>query len=338
MDDSKEIATDITLIDDPAILREQIAELERQEQELREQIAKLQSRLIDWHSAMYAALKLILRPHRFNLTMEREHLLNLMPARIDCLVVKLDAKIPIEMDVFRLFRKHNVIELKSYQDELNEDVLWYVIGQAISYKSQEEQPDEIRIDELTVTIFRSSFPRELFKKLKARGWSIEEKYHNIFYLTGHVSISVQIVIARDLGPEYLPLQILTGRAKETDVRSFAEFRETLTEKGDRDDANAVMYACAEANRELFRKIWEDQTMQGVLREIMKDEFLAVAKENRESGEASGAANAYHTVAERLIRNGTDGNLISVATGYDRNRINSIAKELKIPVTWNEARV
>ena len=141
------------------------------------------------------------------------------------------------------------------------------------------------------------------------------------------------MIARDLGPEYLPLVILTGRAKETDVRSFAEFRETLTEKGDRDDANAVMYACAEANRELFRKIWEDQTMQGVLREIMKDEFLAV----EQKGEASGAASAYHTVAERLIRNGTDGNLISVATGYDRNRINSIAKELKMPVTWNEVR-
>ena len=288
MDVTQEISVDLSQIDDPSVLRSKIAELEQQEQELRKQILDLQSRLIDWHSAMFAALKLILKPHRFNLVMEREHLLNLMPTRIDCLIVKINDLIPIAMGVFRLFRKHNVIELKSYQDELNEDVLWYTVGQAAMYKSLEEHTDEIRIDEIAITIFRASFPRELFKTLERRGWAIEEKYHNVFYLTGIISIPIQIVVARDLGDGYLPLEILTGRAKETDVRKFAEYRETLTEKGDRDDANAVMYACAEANRELFQKIWEDQTMQGVLREIMKDEFLAVAQENRANGKAEGA--------------------------------------------------
>ena len=78
-------------------------------------------------------------------------------------------------------------------------------------------------------------------------------------------------------------------------------------------------------------------MQGVLREIMKDEFLAAERKGEVRGEARGEANAYQTVAERLIRGGSDGSMIAIATGYDRKRIDSIARELKIPVTWNGAR-
>ena len=309
-------------------LRQKITELERQVQELLAQIASLQKDLVDWHSAMFAALRLILKPYRDNLIMEREHPLNMMPTRIDCLVVKIDKRIPIDMDAFRLFRKYNVIELKSYEDKLDEDVLWHTIGYAAQYKSLEEHLGDIPIDEVTITIFRSSFPRALFEKLEGSGWRIEERYHNIFYLSGKIDIPIQIVVANELGSEYLPLEILTGRAKEADVRRFAAFQEGLTEKGDADDAAAVMQACAEGNRELFQKIWEDERMQGVLRELMKDDFIRERQE--------GAASAYNTVAERLIRSGTNGSVIETATGYDRSQIDSIARGMKMSVAWNEA--
>ena len=56
--------------DDPAILRDKIAELERQEQELRAQIVNLEARLIDWHSAMFTALKLNERESAYDYTLE----------------------------------------------------------------------------------------------------------------------------------------------------------------------------------------------------------------------------------------------------------------------------
>ena len=314
--------------------QQRIGQMEQQIQELLVQISNLQKQVVDWHSAMFAALKLILKPHRFNLTMEREHLLNLMPTRIDCLVAKKDESIPIDMDVFRLFRKHNVIELKSYEDALNIDVLWRTIAYAAQYKSSSDHVNEIPINDVTITIFRSSFPRGLFGTLEKDGWMIEERYHNIFYLTRQICVPIQIVVARDLGEDYLPLQILTGKAKESDVRRFADFREHLTEQGDKNDANAVMQACAEANRELFQKIWEDEKMRSVLREIMNDEFVKVAEE----GKKRGAANAYYDVAVKLIDDGANGEFIRRLTGFDRSRIDSIAMELNRSVSWNEARV
>ena len=307
-------------------LRERIASLEQQVRKLLDQIASLQKDMVDWHSAMFAALKLILKPYRDNLVMEREHLLNMMPTRIDCLVVKIDKRIPIDMDAFRLFRKHNVIEFKSFEDELNVDVLWHTIGYAAQYKASGNHVDEIPIEDISITIIRSSFPRALFEKLEGSGWRIEERYHNIFYLSGKIDIPIQIVVAKELGSEYLPLEILTGRAKEADVRTFLSFREGLTVKGDVEDAAAVVQACAEGNRELFQKIWEDERMQGVLRELMKDDFI---KERQE-----GAASAYTAVAERLIRRGMDGAGISEVTGYNRSQIDSIARGMKMTVAWN----
>ena len=230
--------------------RQRITELEQQVKNLIKQISDLQSSLIDWHSAMFSAISLILKPYRFNLTLEREHLLNLMPTRIDCLVVKRNGDIPIDLDVFRLFRKHNVIEFKSYRDDLDENVIWHTIGYAASYKSMESG---VSAEEMTITIFRTSFPRKLLKELEEHGWKIEEKYHNIFYLTGKIDVPIQIVVAQGLGEDYIPLEILTGRAKEADVRRFIEFRESLTDRNDKIYADAVLWACAEANSMLFSK-------------------------------------------------------------------------------------
>ena len=66
---------------------ERIAQLEKQIEAQFRQIIALQKTVVDWHSAVFGALNLILKPHKFNLTLEREHLLNLMPTRMDCLVM-----------------------------------------------------------------------------------------------------------------------------------------------------------------------------------------------------------------------------------------------------------
>ena len=104
--------------------------------------------------------------------------------------------------------------------------------------------------------------------------------------------------------------------------------EGLTVKGDVEDAAAVVQACAEANRELFQKIWEDERMQGVLRELMKDDYIRERQE--------GAADMLNAVTQRLIRRGMDGSGIAEVTGYDRGQIDSIARGMKMTVAWNEA--
>ena len=341
----------------PPAPQERIAQLEKQVEELLQQISALQNTVTDWHSAMFGALNLILKPHKFNLTLEREHLLNLMPTRIDCLVVKKDGSIPIDMDVFRLFRKHNIIELKSYRDGLDESVLWHTIAYAASYRSLEPG---VETEELTITLFRSSHPRKLLEELSEHGWTVEQPYHNIFYVSGKVDIPIQIVVAKDLGDEYIPLQILTGQAREAEVRKFAAFRETLVDKADLTYADAILWACSEANEELFRKLKEDDKMAGVLRELMKEELLREREEGEKKGreeglkkgreegekkgreegqregEKNGAAYAYKAMAERMIDANKPGDEIQMFTALKRSEIDSLARMRNRTVNWESS--
>ena len=60
------------------------------------------------------------------------------------------------------------------------------------------------------------------------------------------------------------------------------------------------------------------------------------REGRQVGLQEGEANTFYTVAERLIQNGSDGRTIAAATGYDRSRIDAIARQLNRTVAWNGA--
>ena len=333
--------------DDPEA---RIRELEAQVEDLMRQIVKLRRSIVDWHSAIFGALNLVLKQYRHGLEIEREHLLNLMPRRIDYLVLKKDPSLVIELDAFRLFREHNIVEAKSYEDALDRKVIWSVISYAAQYLEQQEPADSIPADQVTVTIIRSAFPRKLLRQLRDDGWTVEEKYQNIFYLSGGVRIPIQIVVTKDLGEAYIPLQILTGRAKEEDVRRFVAYRESLTDRADREFADAVMAACVEANRELFQKIRKEDDMHSVLRELLKDDLLelqtqlqeaiqraeqeALEKQAAQQKAAEETANTLKNVAVRLIQTGADGTTIATATGYDRSRIDSIAKRMNRTVRWN----
>ena len=313
-------------------LQQRIQELELLLETTSREMVRLQKQIVDWHTAMFGAICLILKAHRQNLIIEREYLLNLMPTRIDCLVLKKNSDIPIDLDMFRFFRKHNVIEFKSYSDDLDIDVILRTISYATSYLSQEGHARDVSVDEVTITIIRSAFPVKLFRELRQTGWKIEEAYHNIFQLSGFIRLPIQIVVAKDLDRAYLPLQILTNKAKEEDVRSFTEFRNSLTEKAEKEYADAVIWACAQANRELFKKIEEDEKMKGVMYDILKPDIDKMVDEARRSG----AEDMANSVAETMIREGSDGGFIMRATGFDRSRIDSIAHKLDRNVVWNEA--
>ena len=304
---------------------QRIAELEDQIEELLRQIDELQATIIDWHSAMFGALNLILKDHQSNLEWDRERLLNLMPRRIDCIIVKKNASIPIDMDAFRIFRKYNVIELKSYQDDMDISVIWNTISYATQFMAMENKSPE----DLTITVIRSAYPKALFEQLKQMGWAVEEKYHNIFYLSGIGTIPIQIVVAKDLGDEYLPLQILTGRAKEADIRKFMEYRKGLTDKSDIEFADAVVSASAEANREIFERLKKEADMNAVLKDIMREDLIAAKQD--------GAEEERNAMTERLIDLGSDGATISKVTGYDRTRIDRIAARMNRIVSWGDNR-
>jgi hypothetical protein len=129
------------------------------------------------------------------------------------------------------------------------------------------------MQELTISMFRAAYPRELFAELKRQGHEIEEAYPGIYYVTKDLPFPVQIVVTSELDPEtHSSLRILTVHARMEDVRRFLEQAVKLTRPGDRDNIDAVLQASVSANFELYEDVRRDSVMCQAMRELMKDEI------------------------------------------------------------------
>ncbi len=74
---------------------------------------------LQWHPAFSAAFHIELNDELENLHIEEEHMLSKKPLQIDMLIIKKDKDRPVQKNIGRIFRKHNVIEYKEPDDYLS---------------------------------------------------------------------------------------------------------------------------------------------------------------------------------------------------------------------------
>ena len=68
---------------------------------------------LQWHPAFYAGIQIEFEAERDKLTFENEHQLGTKPKQIDVLIIKNNSKEPIQKNIGRIFRTHNIIEYKA---------------------------------------------------------------------------------------------------------------------------------------------------------------------------------------------------------------------------------
>ena len=139
---------------------------------------------IKWHPGFYGCIEYTLKEYKHDLTFDREYELSKEPIKMDMLIIKKKNDIIIENPIGHIFRKYNIVEYKSPRDELSIDDLYKTIGYAGLYKGYGKAVDEIPADEMTISIFRHTYPRELFKSLEKLSAKIVEKDFGIFYIYG----------------------------------------------------------------------------------------------------------------------------------------------------------
>lgn len=264
---------------------------------------------IQWHPGFYGAAELELISYRDVLEFHREYNLSKEPLRMDLLIIKKLANVSIENEIGHIFKKYNVIEYKSPEDGLTIDDYYKTIGYACLYKGLGDTVNQIPAEELTVSVFREGYPRELFEALKRSGMELEERFPGIYYLRGNVLFDTQIIVTSRLNPEtHSGLRILSKSAREEDIRRFILEAKSLTKPGDKNNADAVLQASISANESLYDKIRRDLGMCEALRKLMKDEIdktvaEAVAEsreEARAEGRAEGTDNAILSAITNLM--------------------------------------
>ena len=206
---------------------------------------------IKWHPGFCGGIELELKDYRDILDFEPEHYLSKEPLRMDMLIIKKRTRKKIDNPFAEMFRKHNVIEYKSPKDSLNIDTFYKAIGYACLYKGLGETVGEISEKELTVSIFRHAYPRELFTALKNAGATVDKVHDGVYRVDGIINIPVQIVVTKELERGvHSGLKILTGNADEYEVRKFIAEARKYSTPADRNNADAVLQVSVSSNTEL----------------------------------------------------------------------------------------
>ena len=237
-----------------------------------------------WHPAFFGAAKWELKENKDDLFFDSEYQLSQQALEMDLLVIKKDPSVVVKNEIGKIFKRFNVFEYKGSGDSLSIDDYYKTISYGCLYKALGGHVNEIPAEELTLTMIREAYPRELFRILEGSGVEITEKYKGIYYLTGKVLFDTQIIVTGAMdGKKHPGLKILSKNAKEEDVRMFLQEAEQAKEPGERNNIDAVLQVSVSENAELFKRIREDDKMCQALRELMKDEIeKEVTKERIEA--------------------------------------------------------
>lgn len=230
---------------------------------------------IQWHPGFYGAAELEFISNKGDLEFQREFNLSKEPLRMDLLIIKKLSDVRLENEIGHIFKKYNVVEYKNPDDALTIDDYCKTVGYACLYKGLGETVDEIPAGELTISIFRESYPREMFQAMKNLGLEIEAHSPGIYYITGKQALfDTQIVITRRLDKDtHRTLRVLSKNVKEEDVRAFVKRMTQISEPGTKNNINAVLQVSVSANKEIYEAIRRcDKVMCDALRELMKEDF------------------------------------------------------------------
>lgn len=242
-----------------------------------------------WHPAFCAAFQLELKEDMKYLQCTNEYNLNSKPLQVDLLIIKKLENTVIKNNLGKIFRKHNLIEYKSPDDHVNVDTFIKVVGYACLYKANEIYVDDIKLEDITLTLVRWRYPRELFKWFRKKGFLLTEKYPGIFYAEKEDCFPTQIIVSNRLSKiEQKWLTLLENELSQEDLdRAVLQVNETNI-KGDKDKAEAVLQVVIKSNQKSFEELKGGKEMScPALLELFAPELADARRDAEEIGVAKG---------------------------------------------------
>ncbi len=231
---------------------------------------------IQWHQAFTAAVCLEFSENRDDLIYEKEYNLNTKPLEIDLLVIKKQPHSKIRNEIGRLFRGHNILEYKSPEDHLNIDSFYKAIASACLYKSYGEHVDSRSADDITISIVRDVKPVRLFQYFNEHHITVTNPYPGIYYIPDHALFPTQIIVGNELeGTQHQWLKPLTFGLKKQEIRDFLEQVVALSEKEEKEFADAILQVVVKANWQVTQELRGDENMCQALLELMEPEISKI---------------------------------------------------------------
>ena len=257
--------------------------------------------MIQWHPGFVTGIDLDLNKYRNGVALEREHGLNTKPLLIDVLIRKKDGVKIEDNEIGKIFRRYNIVEYKSPDDHMDIDTYYKVNGYACLFKSYGERVDDIKDEEVTISLFRYAKPRRLFRYFIQKGMVISNPYPGIYYVEGKTLFPVQIVVTKELDiDKHIWLVALLGKLTKQQVKKILDKASQLTGEREKRLADSVLQVCVAANRTIVEKLKEENRMCQALAEIMEPEIRQWKAESMAEGRAE-ARSEDISIAVNMLR-------------------------------------
>lgn len=179
---------------------------------------------------------------------------------------------PLSGDVFRGFRKYNVLDYRSPVDTFDLRSIHGAIGYANQLVARGYQGKEVRADEVTIAVLRAYQDEqvvEVFEGLKARDTLVEGDAPGIYWLTKEASnLPLQIVIMGELeGDDNLLWRSLSDRTSRADMEQTIRWVHQL-EGERRKDGRTYIDTLMRENPAVALELLDDPELAGMVCDIL----------------------------------------------------------------------
>jgi hypothetical protein len=235
---------------------------------------------IPWHPAFVTALKLELESYKDKLEFITEYQLTAEPLKIDALIIKKSPDITIERNIARIFREVNVLEYKGPDDYFSMHGFYKVLSYSYLYASL----NKIFVEDMTITIIETHYPRELFKYFEGKKKKVEKTSQGIYGICGY-AFTIQVLVSRELPTaENIWLKGLTKDLNEELAGIILKESRKISEKM---ELGAYLYALICANRETIQEVLKMSEERAGFDKLMEE--LGLAAKWEQAGEIRGEA-------------------------------------------------
>jgi len=202
----------------------EIEQLKKENAELKAQIEGAKQPPNDWHSMMYLVFLVLFRRFGTSAFVQHEMTLGAMPPRMDFLIRVDD--IQMDLGIFKLFRRFNIIEFKGPDDSLGMAEMCQPIIYFGAAAREVIHGKEGSFDDFTVTLIREAKPEKLLSELV-----YTKKEAGIYQIDKWVlNVPLQIIVTRELkGTEYAAIRAISKHPKQEDIKSLVDASEKETD-------------------------------------------------------------------------------------------------------------
>ena len=185
---------------------------------------------------------------------------------------KVNGKLPPDVKaVFKRFLRKNVIEFKGPGDKVTRLTIRKVAGYANFYIATAKPEEDVKIGEVTASIFASERESGLFEEMEKSGQLEKTDVKGIYLVKGIIDMPFQIVMTNEIeGDEYAAYRVLKSQVDEKDVDYLLQEMKKTTDQQTRDHLRGLLGIVEEKHTGMvLRKIEEDEKMRDALWEYFK---------------------------------------------------------------------